>query len=400
MHSHATKATLLLAATLTTLTACSSGSEGGSAPATSSATSSSSSAPTPAPAAKISLETKKVRGDEVSSDLSKFPISVKATGGTLSTVEVLDSKGAVVKDVSVSKPSAREWRIGGLLAPSSSYTLKVRGVNSQGKATEKSEALRTFTPSATNSFTVFPYGNMKVGVGMPVTVTFKASVGDRKAVESHLKVKSSQGEKGSWGWIDDRTVVWKPDTFWKSGSKVNVSLNTKGLRVGNGVYGTQNVDTSFSVGRKLQVEVSNATKEATVTQDGKKLRSFPVSMGKPGHSTSSGWNIIYEKQSPVRMKGEDYDDIVYYAQRYNATGEYLHSAPWSTWAQGNTNVSHGCVNIGPSNAKWLYGITIPGDLVHITGTAEQADKWDGMGAIWNYSPREWKGLSALSDGGK
>jgi lipoprotein-anchoring transpeptidase ErfK/SrfK len=40
-------------------------------------------------------------------------------------------------------------------------------------------------------------------------------------------------------------------------------------------------------------------------------------------------------------------------------GVYVHSAPWSVGSQGNSNVSHGCINLGPDNAAWYY------DTVHI-----------------------------------
>ena len=41
-------------------------------------------------------------------------------------------------------------------------------------------------------------------------------------------------------------------------------------------------------------------------------------------------------------------------------GEFIHAAPWSV-GQGNTNVSHGCVNMSDGNAAWLFAITHIGD---------------------------------------
>ncbi len=38
---------------------------------------------------------------------------------------------------------------------------------------------------------------------------------------------------------------------------------------------------------------------------------------------------------------------------FDNSDNYVHSAPWSVADQGKRNVSHGCINISPSNAKWF-----------------------------------------------
>ncbi|WP_394328558.1 L,D-transpeptidase family protein, partial [Mycobacterium avium] len=40
------------------------------------------------------------------------------------------------------------------------------------------------------------------------------------------------------------------------------------------------------------------------------------------------------------------------AVRFDNVGDYVHSAPWSVDDQGKRDVSHGCINISPANAKW------------------------------------------------
>jgi lipoprotein-anchoring transpeptidase ErfK/SrfK len=45
---------------------------------------------------------------------------------------------------------------------------------------------------------------------------------------------------------------------------------------------------------------------------------------------------------------------VEYATQMSYSGIYVHSAPWSVGSQGRSNVSHGCLNVSPSNAVWFY----------------------------------------------
>ena len=56
------------------------------------------------------------------------------------------------------------------------------------------------------------------------------------------------------------------------------------------------------------------------------------------------------------------------AVRIDNSGVFVHSAPWSIEAQGNSNVSHGCVNLSPENAKWFFDNFGSGDPVVIKGT--------------------------------
>ena len=55
---------------------------------------------------------------------------------------------------------------------------------------------------------------------------------------------------------------------------------------------------------------------------------------------------------------------------------YVHSAPWSVADQGKRNVSHGCINISPSNAKWFcdnFGIGDPIVVTNSVGSYTQND---------------------------
>jgi lipoprotein-anchoring transpeptidase ErfK/SrfK len=83
-----------------------------------------------------------------------------------------------------------------------------------------------------------------------------------------------------------------------------------------------------------------------------------------------------------------YKEKVDLDERISDDGEFVHSAPWSVWAQGKQNVSHGCVNVSPANAQYFYSNFSWGDVVDIKNTgvalpfAAEANEWDVSWAKW------------------
>ena len=62
---------------------------------------------------------------------------------------------------------------------------------------------------------------------------------------------------------------------------------------------------------------------------------------------------------------------------FDNSDNYVHSAPWSVADQGKRNVSHGCINISPSNAKWFYDNFGIGDLIVVTNSVGSYTQNDG-----------------------
>jgi hypothetical protein len=57
-------------------------------------------------------------------------------------------------------------------------------------------------------------------------------------------------------------------------------------------------------------------------------------------------------------------------------------------------VSHGCINVSPSNARWLFDKTLVGDPVTVEGTEDKLDYGDGW-TPWDVSWAQFKKGSAL-----
>jgi lipoprotein-anchoring transpeptidase ErfK/SrfK len=83
-----------------------------------------------------------------------------------------------------------------------------------------------------------------------------------------------------------------------------------------------------------------------------------------------------------------------WAMRLTWSGEFLHSAPWSVGAPGNANVSHGCTNLSPSDAEWLFHQSRMGDVVKFTGSSRKLEEYNGY-TMWNETLGQWAEKSAL-----
>ena len=74
-----------------------------------------------------------------------------------------------------------------------------------------------------------------------------------------------------------------------------------------------------------------------------------------------------------------YDEEVQLCTRISYSGEYLHSAPWNMADHGKRNSSHGCINLSPEDAQWVFDNFILGDVVEVKNSPKPLPVWDGLG---------------------
>ena len=176
-------------------------------------------------------------------------------------------------------------------------------------------------------------------------------------------------------------------------------MNTYGIDLGDGVFGQENLKSNFTIGRSMVVTADDRTKQVVFNRDGKDIRTMPTSMGKPGTETDNGVYLVADKHDNMIMdsstygvpvgSADGYRTPVDYATRMSYSGIFFHSAPWSVWAQGNTNTSHGCLNLSPDNALWVMQNTLRGDPVIVKNTAGGTlSGTDGLGD-WNVPWEVW-----------
>ncbi len=346
-----------------------------------------------------------IRRGAVDVDLDR-KLRLRAESGILETVTVAGPEGAQIKGRLSADKTRWVARTG--LRPASRYRVSTTAVDADGRKLRYRAAFKTRTLSLDEqTFPSFvPVDGQTVGVGMPVIIRFDLPVTDRAAIERNLDVVSKPAQVGSFHWMSDQEVHWRPRTYWRPGTDVFVKAEIGGVAAGGGIYGQKDRTMTFHVGDAMVSKVNTKTDQMRVFRNGKLARTIPITTGEqPKFTTRSGTKVIVEKFRKKRMNSEtigidpesadgyDLDDVEY-AMRLTYSGEFMHAAPWSVASQGRANVSHGCTGMSTANAGWLYANSKVGDVVEYVGTDKPMSLTNGFGD-WNVSYATYKAGSAL-----
>ena len=319
-------------------------------------------------------------------------IGTKATGGKVDAVTLTERGGGQVSGGM--RADGSSWIPDDPLKLGKTYTAQVTAKDSEDRAVTRTTTFSTMK-SADNRIdtTVNMDDNGSYGVALPVAVQFNDEVAEaaRPGVERRLFVTSDPPQPGAWRWFTGRQVLYRPQSYWKPGTKLTVRAALDGVPLGNHRYGDEDHVATGTIARDLEMNVDNKTKSMSVYEGGKLLKTMPVSLGKPSTPSSSGTMVVMERAQQTVFDTraelgptEGYRVNIQFAQRITWGGQFIHSAPWSVWDQGRDNVSHGCVNLSPSDAEWLFDRTLVGDPVTVKGTEHKLDPGDGWTA-WNMS---------------
>lgn len=369
------------------------GTDDGSGPASETA------APTPTPTRQLAVALSSQH--PITALLPTDSIDVTVTNGRLDGVTVTGPNGEVAGTLNGST-----WQPSRNLLPQTDYTATIQATNDQGVAQQLTKKFSTLKTNIAGYDVL--YQGFTTGVGMPATIQFVSAVETkamRAEVEKHAKVTVVPAQEGSWGWLDNRQLMWRPKTYWKPGTKITVTTEFAGLQTGANKWLGRDDTAQLAIGDQRILYTDIAAHTLKVTQNGKTIRTFPVTNGKSGFTTRSGTKVIIERLSQVKMNSETvaipkdsaeaYNLDVKWAMRVTWTGEFIHAAPWSVGSQGVANVSHGCTGMSTANAKWLFDFVRAGDLDIVTGSSRIMQPTDGVG-VWQYSYAGWKQQSALN----
>lgn len=333
-------------------------------------------------------------------------VTVRAQGGSLSSVDVSSPgpgrlSGTWSEDKSV-------WTSTTPLAPGATYTVKAKGTVPGGSALSETASFTTAAAANTFAGTYSPDKGAKVGVAMPVSVTFNKPIHDKAAVERKLKVTASPAVEGSWSWMKDRDgkdrIDYRPEKFWKPGTDVTLRMDLAGVNAGDGIYGTQQRVVNFTIGDAVTSTVDVKKKTMTVAKNGRTLRTLKVSTGKKDFETWNGTMVVLSKVPTIRMNSatvgifgpEAYDlGAVKWDVQLTPSGTYAHAAPWNEGKFGVVNASHGCIGMSTADAKWFYDQVHLGDPVTVVNSVDTVATNNGYGD-WNVDWESWKTGSALS----
>lgn len=338
-------------------------------------------------------------GDGADDVAPTAPVRVTVTDGTIDSVALTNPQGRQVEGrLSEDRTT---WTTTEPLGYSKTYTWSGSASGIDGQPRAIAGSFRTLTPARVVGGQLNVADGSTYGVAMPVALTFSSPVADKAAVERALSVQTSVPTEGSWAWLSDTRVHWRPKTYFAPGTQVRVAANLYGLPMGDGAWGGDDVSSAFTVGRSYVLRGDTRTHRLMAFADGVKVADYPVSYGldsDPGRVTHSGTHVVMQKYATYYMSNPryDYQNVeARWAVRISNNGEFLHAAPWSVRQQGNTNVSHGCVNLAPGDAEAVFNAVLPGDPVEIVGSTQQLGAEDGNYYDWTVPWEAWTAKSAL-----
>ncbi|MGW4801312.1 Ig-like domain-containing protein, partial [Nonomuraea sp. NPDC004297] len=327
---------------------------------------------------------------------------------------VVAAAGAALADVTVEAGGEQlkgtynadktRWVSKTALKPSTSYTVSATAGVTTATSTfttakpERALQVADVTPNAKGE---------SLGVGAPIIVTFNQPVADKATIERALEIEAEKPVDGAWRWINDTVVIYRTAKYWPAHQKVTFNANITGIKGGKGLYGVKDYTADLKIGAKQISKVDTRTKMMYVYKDGKRVQTMRISAGMATtreYTTTSGVHLTMERGNPVRMispgreKGDPgyYDVMIDHAVRISNSGEYVHAKD-NVWAQGVRNVSHGCINARPDQARWFYDNVQRGDVVDIAGTDRELE-WNNGWGYWQMPFSQWKKGSALKSG--
>ena len=343
---------------------------------------------------------------------------VAAHSGTLTDVRLVNEEGRTVAGAMT--PDATAWRPAEPLGYGRTYTLTATGRGTDTTTATRTTRFSTVVPQTQTGVTLATTSGAELrdgatyGVGTVIVARFDSAIVDRGAAERRMQVTTNPPVEGSWSWINDQKAHWRPREYFPPSTAVRVAAGIYGAELGAGLYGEEDRTVGFTIGPSHVTVADDVTKQVSVYDNGVLVRTMPTSMGRGGTETVGGKTIAFwtqsgvytvlDKANPVLMDSSTYglpvDSAsgyrisVPYATRISPDGIYLHEREATVWAQGNTNVSAGCLNLSAEDARWFYEFSQPGDVVEIRNTGgKPLEQWQN--GDWSVPWRDWLQGSAL-----
>lgn len=381
------------------------------------ATATAASAVRPAPPQPPLVGVSPFNGAEGLNPLTKPVVDV--VDGTITEVTLYDDWGNTVEGTV--SADGTSWEPSRRLDFARTYTLTVDSKSSAGVPLSRTTTFSTLAP---NNY-VHPYievqggfaprDGVRYGVGTIVVAHFDEPIIDKVLAEKNMIVRTEPPVAGAWNWVSDTKAHWRPENYYRPGTRIDVSINTFGLKLGEGLYGQEDAKASLVIGDSRISIANDITKQISVFENGRLVRTMPTSMGRGGTSTIGdktfhwwtppGVYTVLDKAETIIMDSStygvpqgtalSYKRTVGYATRISTDGIYVHHLDDTIWAQGNTNMSSGCLNLNLDNAKFYFDQAQPGDIVDVRYTGGPALTL-GQGGDWSIPWNDWVKGSALT----
>ncbi|MCC3762084.1 Ig-like domain-containing protein [Glycomyces sp. TRM65418] len=326
--------------------------------------------------------------------------------GEFKEFKLTDAAGTAVEGAM--HPDGTTWVPASPLEWETTYTATVTADDAEG-----------LTATATSTFTTIASPGDRVGlenylpgvdstVGQGAILAFRFNGHEipedlRASVERRLFVTSEPAQEGSWHWITPRALEYRPKEYWQPNTQVTVRLALGGLDLGDGRYGEYDQETSFTIDSEARLlEADDDTKQMKAYRDGSVVQTIPISLGADeidgiDARSYSGTMTIMSREEDAIFRSDlfDYETPVKWAMRLTFSGQFIHGAPWAADRLGNSNGSHGCINVSDEMGEWIYNFVRWGDPVVVKNTGKQVPPGDGFTA-WSLDWDTFKEGSYLS----
>jgi lipoprotein-anchoring transpeptidase ErfK/SrfK len=336
------------------------------------------------------------------------PVRLEVGNGWIQKVSLANAEGKVVAGALNRDRTA--FTTSEPLGYGATYTWAGSVVGRDGKAVPVAGQFTTVEPTTQVNGQFQLADGQTVGVAAPVILQFDAAIADedKATVERALKVTTNPPTEGSWGWLPDEAggsrVHWRTKEYYAPGTTVRVDAKLYGVPFGQGAYGAADSSLDFTIGRRQVVKAEASSHRIQVLDGaGAVIMDFACSYGEGDldrNVTRSGIHVVTEKYEDFYMTNPaaGYANVhERFAVRISNNGEFIHCNPNSIGAQGNTNVTNGCINLNLEDSQQYFNSAMYGDPVEVSGTRIQLSYADGDIWDWAVPWDEWKSMSALSD---
>ncbi|MFC8452972.1 Ig-like domain-containing protein [Kitasatospora sp. NPDC057223] len=360
-----------------------------------------SAAPAPTPSAPtVSAAVLNVQPADGAADVAPTnALAVSVAGGKLTTVEVTDKEGKAVPGEITA--DGLGWKPSGALAVGMVYKVSAQATDAAGLVAASTTSFTTLTPAKTVSTNDNIADNATYGVGMIVSVRFSKAVKNKDAVLAGITFVASDGTTVKGHWFGTQRLDFRPEKYWKPGTKVTIKYRLKNVEIAPGVYGDVEKDEPFVIGRSQVSTADSATHQMTVVRDGKST-TLPVTLGDAKNASWNGTMVISSKEKVTRMNSEtvglgaEYDiKDVPHAMRLTDSGTFLHGNYWAN-PFGKSNASHGCISMqdvqggsDTSVAGKFFNDSMIGDPVTIKNSTSAVVKPDNGLSGWTLDWKNW-----------
>jgi lipoprotein-anchoring transpeptidase ErfK/SrfK len=346
-------------------------------------------------------------------------VSVTAESGTLADVQMVNDTGKRVNGAIT--PDDLNWHPVEPLGYGRTYTITVTSRGPAGTPATQTTTFSTLTPPNQTKVTFTTTSEAPLqngatyGVGTVLVAHFDEQITDRAGAERRLTVTTSPPVRGSWYWVDNQNAHWRPEHYYAPGTSITAEAKIYGIPLADGLFGQQDEDVTVKIGESHVSIADDTTKQVSVYQNGRLVRTMPTSMGMGGSQQIAGRTLsfwtppgiytVLDKGNPVVMDSSTfglpknsrlgYRETINWATRVSTDGIYLHELDATVWAQGNTDTTHGCLNLNAENARWFFNFSQPGDVVEVHNTGGPPLTLQQNGD-WTIPWDQWRKGSALS----